>query len=148
MSQTLNHILSSIKIMMQSADIDYALITAQPVDQAWFADYDHQRIVNSFLFNYIKIQDKLGGKLFRLVLQQWRELDSDDMTMLDVLNRLEKLKIINGVEAWDKLREIRNAITHEYPVELQARIDNIRLALEGYLHIKKIITSIEQAIRT
>lgn len=146
MPETLSHILASIKLMMQSADIDYALMTAQPIDQEWFSEYDHQRIVNSFLFNYIKIQDRVGGKLFRLVLQQWRELDSDSMTMLDVLNRLEKLKIIDSVETWDKLREIRNAIPHEYPEEVPTRIDNMRLALGGYLQIKQIIANIERAL--
>jgi uncharacterized protein with HEPN domain len=68
------------------------------------------------------------------------------MTMLDVLNRLEKLGIIKSVATWDKLREIRNAITHEYPEQIDVRIDNIKLALSGYLDMKEIIARIEQAL--
>lgn len=60
---------------MQSADIDHTLLCRETIDANWFADYEQQRIVNSFLFNYIKIQDKIGSKLFRLVLQHWREDD-------------------------------------------------------------------------
>lgn len=68
------------------------------------------------------------------------------MTMLDVLNRLEKLRIIDYVETWDKLREIRNAIAHEYPEDVQIRIDNIRLALSGYVEMKEIVKRIELAL--
>lgn len=144
MSELLKNALIGVRQMMQSADIDYALLAAQPIDTAWLADYNHQRIVNSFLFNYLKIQDKVDGKLFRLALQQWRELDTDDITMLDILNRLEKLGIIESVEAWDKLREIRNALTHEYPEDAELRIENIQLALRGYMQLKSIAAKLEQ----
>lgn len=132
---------------MQSADIDHSLLAVQKIDLAWLTNYEHQRIVNSFLFNYLKIQDKIGGKLFRQLLQHWHELDDDNMTMLDVLNRLEKLRIIESVEAWDTLREIRNSLTHEYPEEPQLRLDNIQLALAGYLQLKQIIANIEHALQ-
>jgi hypothetical protein len=145
MSAPLSQTLAGIKQMMQGADIDYSLLSAQNIDLAWLAHYEHQRIVNSFLFNYLKIQDKIGGKLFRLLLQYWHELD-DSMTMLDILNRLEKLRIIDSVEAWDTLREIRNTLTHEYPEDAQLRLDNIRLSLAGYLQLKQIIANIEHAL--
>lgn len=148
MSDALNHLLEAIKQMMQSADIDHALLSQHKIDANLFAEYDKQRIVNSFLFNYIKIQDRIGGKLFRLVLQHWREDDTDAMTMLDVLNRLERLRIIDSVEEWDALREVRNAITHEYPEETQTRVDNIQLALNGYLQLRQIISNIETALDT
>jgi len=147
MSERLNNTLSSIRQMMQSADIDYTLLTAQTIESTWLADYNHQRIVNSFLFNFLKIQDKIGGKLFRLALQQWREMDSDDITMLDILNRLEKLGIIESVEAWDKLCEIRNALTHEYPEDTRLRIENIQLALRGYKQLVDIVVKLEKKTR-
>ncbi|MEY4194142.1 MAG: hypothetical protein RLZZ226_510 [Pseudomonadota bacterium] len=68
------------------------------------------------------------------------------MTMLDILNRLEKLRIIDAVETWDKLRELRTSITHEYPDDTDIRIANIRLALEAYLELKAIIDNIERAL--
>lgn len=146
MPAPLKPILASVRLMMRAADIDHALLAAQAINEAWLTDYDHQRIVNSFLFNYIKIQDKVGGALFRALLREWRELDTDSMTMLDILNRLEKLDILPSVEVWDELREIRNAITHEYPEDIAARIANIRLALQGYDQIRAIVLRIERAI--
>jgi len=109
---------------------------------------EHQRVVNSFLFNYIKIQDKIGSKLFRMVLQHLREDESETMTMLDILNRLEKLRIIEDVETWDKLREIRSAIAHEYPDDIETRIGTIYLAISGYRQLKEIIANLERALAT
>lgn len=147
MSEPLKSTLEGIHQMMRSADIDHALLTRQSLDETWMADYDHQRIVNSFLFNYLKIQDRIGRKLFRLALQQWRELDPDSMTMLDILNRLEKLGIIESVETWDELRELRNALAHEYPEDAQLRLDNLKLALRGYLQLKLIVTKLEKKLQ-
>lgn len=132
---------------MQGADIDHAQLATQDLNADWFSDYAHQRIVNSFLFNYIKIQDRVGGKLFRLALSHWREDEGDTLTMLDVLHRLERLRIIDSVETWDKLREIRNALTHEYPDDVVARLDTLRLALTGYPKLKEIVANIERALR-
>jgi hypothetical protein len=146
MSEPLKSTLRGIREMMLSADIDYALLAEQTIDRVWMADYNHQRIVNSFLFNYLKIQDRIGSELFRLALQQWRENDLDDMTMLDILNRLEKLGIIESVEAWDTLRELRNALAHEYPEDTKLRIENIQLALQGYLQLKAMVAKLEQKL--
>ena len=37
-----------------------------------------------------------------------------------------------ATDDWDKLREIRNIFSHEYPDSLNERIQNIKLALNGY----------------
>lgn len=108
----------------------------------WFENYDNQRIVNSFLFNYIKIQDKIGAKLFKLLLFELKEINDHSIPMIDMLNILEKLEIIDSIDEWDKLREIRNALAHEYPSEIDDRIENIRLALEGYEKLKNYFQKI------
>jgi hypothetical protein len=50
--------------MLQGAEIDHAFLAKSPMNPDWFTDYEHQRVENSFLFNYIKIQDKLGASCF------------------------------------------------------------------------------------
>lgn len=146
MREPLNAMLAGIRQMMRAADIDHAALEAQPIDDRWLADYERQRIVDSFLFNCIKLQDKIGGKLFRALLAEWRELDGDDMPMIDVLNRLEKLSIQPSVAVWDELREVRNAIAHEYPEDIETRLANIPLALRGYEQIRSIVANIERAL--
>jgi hypothetical protein len=144
MSTTLKPIFESLEILFDSCDIDYALLKEQTLNEAWFKDYSNQRIVNSFLFNYIKIQDKLGANLFRKLLFSLREINNENMAMIDILNRLEKLEIIESVADWDRLREIRNVIAHEYPSNIEERLENIGLALSGYVQIKRFYANIQQ----
>jgi hypothetical protein len=114
------------------------------LNESWLKNYSNQRIVNSFLFNYIKIQDKLGASLFRKLLFSLREINNDNLPMIDILNLLEKLEIIPSTSMWDKLREIRNAIAHEYPLEIEERLENIVLALSGYDQLKDLYANIKQ----
>jgi len=140
----LSHIFKSIDAMKASCDIDYNELKTKVIDEKLLADFQNQRLINSFLFNYSKIQDKIGAKLFRQVLYDQKEIDNIDMPMKDVLNLLEKLSLIDDVKVWDRLREIRNNLAHEYPFNLKERAENIQLALEGYEILLKIYASIKQ----
>lgn len=51
------------------------------------------------------------------------------MPMKDILNLLEKLSIPEKASDWDRLREIRNSLAHEFPFDIEERIENIHLAL-------------------
>lgn len=145
MSEMIQSYLEQIDTLFRAADIDYQILYESPIDITLFEEYDRQRIVNSFLFNFIKLQDKIGAKLFRKVLAELRELE-DPMSMRDMLDRFEQLQIIDSVETWDRLREIRNAITHEYPMNLEERIENIRYALQSYNDLKKIYRNIRTVL--
>jgi hypothetical protein len=144
MSTALKPIFESLDGLFNSCDIDSSLLKEQVLNESWLKDYSNQRIVNSFLFNYIKIQDKLGASLFRKLLFSLREINNDNLPMIDILNLLEKLEIIPSTSMWDKLREIRNAIAHEYPLEIEERLENIVLALSGYDQLKDLYANIKQ----
>lgn len=144
MSTALKPIFESLEGLFNSCEIDYALLKEQTLNEAWLKNYSNQRIVNSFLFNYIKIQDKLGASLFRKLLFSLREINNENQPMIDILNLLEKLEIIPSVEVWDRLREIRNVIAHEYPSETEERLENIALALSGYEQIKLLYSNLKQ----
>ncbi|MDP2152539.1 MAG: hypothetical protein Q8J66_02630 [Methylotenera sp.] len=144
MSTALKPIFESLDGLFNSCDIDSSLLKEQVLNESWLKDYSNQRIVNSFLFNYIKIQDKLGASLFRKLLFSLREINNDNLPMIDILNLLEKLEIIPSTSMWDKLREIRNAIAHEYPLEIEERLENIALALSGYDQLKDLYANIKQ----
>lgn len=144
MSTALKSIFESLEGLFNSCEIDYTLLKDQALNEAWLKDYSNQRIVNSFLFNYIKIQDKLGASLFRKLLFSLREINNENLPMIDILNLLEKLEIIPSVEAWDRLREIRNVIAHEYPSEIEERLENIALALSGYEQIKLLYANLKK----
>ncbi len=139
----------NIKICKQifvNCDIDYKDLISKDIDETFFEKYQNTRIVNSFLFNFSKLQDKIGAKLFKDVLYELKEIDDVSMPMIDILNRLETLSILNVASDWDSLREIRNALSHEYPFDIIERVENINLALNGYVKLKKIFKKLLDAI--
>jgi len=143
----ISEIFKAIDIMMGNCKIDYDELKSLEIDSSFFDDYQNTRIVNSFLFSYSKIQDKIGAKLFRKVLYELKEIDSEDMLMRDILNLLEKLSILDKASDWDKLREIRNSLAYEYPFDIEERIENIRLALRGFELLKKIYENLKQRVQ-
>lgn len=131
--------------MIKSCDIDFTDLQSQNIQNDFFEDYNNTRIVNSFLFNFAKLQDKIGAKLFRKVLYELKEIDKENLPMLDVLHLLEKLEILEKSEDWDTLRELRNSLAHEYPFDISERIENIKMALDGYIILKKIYQNLYSA---
>ncbi len=138
MSETLTAMFLTIDTMFNNAQIDCDALTSTSINSTFFEDYNNTRIVNSFLFNFGKLQDKIGAKLFKQVLYDMKEIDTFTLSMLDVLNLLEKKEIIHDSLQWERLREIRNILAHEYPFDIEERIENIGLALEGFQSLKQI----------
>lgn len=128
----LKEIFKLIDKMIENGNKDYSDIIVADLNEDYFCNYDNQRVINSFLFNFSKIQDKIGSKLFKHVLFELKEINDYTIPMKDVVNILEKLEIIESADDWDKLREIRNILSHEYPDSIKERIQNIKLALNGY----------------
>jgi len=133
-------------VMFVNADIDYDELTSMDITEKFFEDYKNTRIINSFLFNFSKLQDKIGAKLFKKTLYELKEIDSFSIGMIDVLNLLEKLEIIEDATDWDNLREIRNILAHEYPLDIDERVENIHLALDGYQNLKKIYNRLKDRV--
>lgn len=136
--ERLSYLFDTIDALIQSCDIDYEALSHLEIGRSLFENCEQQRIVNSFLFNYMKIQDKIGVKLLRTILFELKELDDETLPMIDILNRLEKLQLIESAGQWDTLREIRNAIAHEYPLDMEERLENITMAIEGYRIMKQM----------
>ena len=141
--QEVREIFKVIDTMMVACDIDYYELVSQKIDNSFFDDYNNVRVVNSFLFNFSKIQDKIGAKLFKKILYVAKEIDHENIPMKDALNLLEKLGVLEDSKSWDRLREIRNSLAHEYPFNIEDRVENIILSLEGYHLLKKIYANLK-----
>lgn len=145
MAEELKYLLESIDALIRSAEKDAAALKKLSMDESLFEDYEKQRIVNSFLFNYTKIQDKMGSRLFRSLLMELREPVDESMSMRDILDRLEKLRFLENTQDWDRLREIRNTIAHEYLLDLRERLENVTLAIEAFERLQSIYARIVSA---
>lgn len=75
---------------------------------------------------FSKLQDFMGSNLFTAVLENAGE-QTETLTFIDKLNKLEKLQVITSADEWKKMRNIRKILSHEYPdrPEITADIFNI-----------------------
>ena len=102
---------------------------AFPALQAEAKDYtltDNQiRTLDQLVFRFGKLQDAIGTRLLPTLLQLLQEWQENE-AFLDKLNRAEKLGLLYSVDQWQRLRELRNQITHEYPDNPEAIIIGLR----------------------
>jgi hypothetical protein len=103
--------------------------------------------IDQIVFRFSKLQDTIGNKIFPLGLVLLGE-DIEARPFIDLLNKLEELRIIPSSSKWMEWRELRNDLTHEYPDIVEDRIDalnnlNSALAdiLQAYQKIRKIVAN-------
>lgn len=76
---------------------------------------EHEFLLVDFLANrFCKLQDFMGSHLIDAVLIQLNEF-SEDFTMIDKMNKLEKFHLIKDAHLWQDMRKLRNHLVHEYP---------------------------------
>ena len=87
----------------------------------------------------------MGDSLFPLILKSLEE-NPEQMAMLDILNRLEKLNIISSAEEWVRLRNLRNEFTHEYEDNLEENSKLISSLFHEVKAIYKLFINVKQYI--
>ena len=73
------------------------------------------RCLDQFIFRFSKLQDAMGAKIFRFLLEYLDE-DVTALPMRDILNRLERYHILPDANEWIYVRELRNEIAHDSPL--------------------------------
>jgi len=58
---------------------------------------------------------------------------------IDVLDKLEKLELIEDAEKWMYYRKLRNKLTHEYPSNEEEVIEGIVLAIYAFDEMMEIL---------
>ena len=54
------------------------------------------------------------------------------MSVLDILDRMEKLKLIESAEKWVDYRNLSNVLTHEYSDSKDELIEGIKVAYDVF----------------
>ncbi|MEA1914591.1 MAG: hypothetical protein U9N30_04660 [Campylobacterota bacterium] len=83
--------------------------------------------IDQYLFRFSKLQDILGEKIFKLILDKYSP-SNNSLSFIDILNTLEKLDFLTNAQEWQRLRKIRDDIAHQYddePEESAQAINNI-----------------------
>jgi hypothetical protein len=109
----------ALKIFAHLMPLSVEKFTQLPLDKIAFLDMLTMR--------FGKLQDVIGAKIFSLILEA---LGEDAPTLIDKLNKLEKLGYINNVNWWMDLREIRNQVMHDYPDDYAAILSHLSVLTE------------------
>lgn len=103
------------------------------IDSEWVksldTDMDAAEDVEAFASRFGRLQDTIGDKLLPRALAVLLERPG---SMLDNLNRGERLGWIDNAEQWASIRELRNRLIHEYMTDVQHFAGNL-LAAIGYV---------------
>jgi hypothetical protein len=107
-----------------------------------FDDFEKIKTIDTFIYRFIKLQDLMGEKLFKVFLDEIGEY-KDSMSLVDVLDKLEKFGIVKDANSWMKYRKLRNQLTHEYPNNEEEIIAGIKLAIRVFDEIETILENIK-----
>ena len=81
-------------------------------------DPDSVSCADQLIYRFSKLQDTMGRKLFRALLDAVGDW-SPEMTMIDIVNRMDKLALIDP-GPWKAARDVRNEIAHNYDDDPEA----------------------------
>lgn len=120
---------------------NYEEILNYQLDIEIYENKETIKTIDAFIFRFIKLQDFMGDKLFKELLKKIGEY-KDNMALIDILDKLEKLEIIDRADRWLDFRFIRNKLTHEYPDNEEDVIEGIKMALLYFEEIQTVLQSI------
>lgn len=87
-------------------------------------------VLDQFAFRFVRLQDTMGAKLFRVFLVESLKEPYEDAPLRDVLDRLEALRMLASADAWERIRVMRNALAHDYPESAEEKAAVLNLAIE------------------
>jgi hypothetical protein len=135
---TINEVKDELDIHFKRVDTILPEIESYiPFNVNDFEDIEKIKTIDSFIYRFTKIQDKMGEKFFPAILRELQEYKSN-MALIDVLNRLERLDILQSSDSWIDYRKLRNSLTHEYPNNEDEIVEAINLSIDVYKKMKDI----------
>jgi hypothetical protein len=90
---------------------------------------EQRAILDAYLKRFSSIQDFLGAKIFQILLEV---AGISGSKMSEVLYNIEKEGIIDSLDNWIELREVRNELEHDYPEELQDTINDLKFCVDSF----------------
>lgn len=94
---------------------------------------EKRAILDAYLKKFASIQDFLGAKIFSMLLEI---AGIQNTKMSEVLSHIEKENIIDSLENWIELREVRNELEHDYPEELEEALNDLKYCIDNFEKIE------------
>ncbi len=97
---------------------------------------------DQFLYRYTKLQDTIGANIVR-TLAMWLEYNDRTLSFIDCLNILERHSVIESTKDFEKLRDIRNSITHDYSDNIDEQAFTLNNVYKAYNSLLVIFDNIK-----
>ncbi len=104
------------------------------------------KLIDSFVYRFSFLQDYIGQNLFKNFLIETGDY-MENMSFIDILDKLEKIGIIENVDEWIKIRKIRNIIAHDYLEDVEEIKFFLGKALEYVSLFREVINRIERYLK-
>jgi hypothetical protein len=92
----------------------------EPLDRA---------VLDAYLKRFTSMQDFLGAKIFPLLVDL-SGITANKMT--ETLFVMEREEVIDSLETWIEIREVRNELEHDYPEELNQALKDLRYCIDNF----------------
>ncbi len=120
-------------------------LATETIDAEWVAALESRpelsERLDAFVARFNRLQDTLGDKLIPELMRNMLETPG---TVLDNLNRMEKLGLVSSVEEWVEARNLRNRLVHEYMHDPDEFADALQRAME----LVQLLVDTEAALNT
>ena len=97
-------------------------------------------ILDAYLKRFSAMQDFLGAKIFPMLLES-AGVPSGSMT--ETLYYAVKERLIDSLENWIELREIRNDLEHDYPDEMEQALRDLKKCVDWYTRLQGYYKNVE-----
>lgn len=102
---------------------------SESIDASWVSGLENApelaERLEAFISRFGRMQDTVGGKLF----PRWLvALAEEPGSLIETLNRAERLGVLESAEAWLEARQLRNRLVHEYMERPDAFAEDLGLA--------------------
>jgi len=94
-------------------------------------------LFDQLIYRFSKLQDGMGSRLFKQLLEALEE-DISGLPFIDILNKMEKLGLLESAIQWISIRQTRNALSHEYPFYMEIQLEELNLLPEEVIKLSDI----------
>jgi len=104
-----------------------------------------KNLLDALAFRFSKLQDLIGSKIFREYLKEVGFI-TEGKTFLELLREIEKEGIID-IDTWSDFRRMRNLIAHDYPEEVERKVEAINYLIENTPILIGVVKRIESKVK-
>jgi hypothetical protein len=102
--------------------------------------------LDQFVYRFTKLQDSMARRLLPS-LYSLLEADTEPKPFLDILSRLEQLEVLPSVQTWQRFRNLRNNLAHDYPESLDQTAETLNQLLQTWGDLEEIFVRARDAYR-